>query len=75
VIVAVMGALFGIAIGLLFGWALQQALEPEGVTELAIPTGQLIGYLVFAAIAGVLTAIGPARRAANLDVLRSIAYE
>ncbi|HEX6130187.1 MAG TPA: FtsX-like permease family protein [Actinomycetota bacterium] len=75
VIVAVMGALFGIAIGLLFGWALQRALEPEGVTELAIPTGQLIGYLVFAAIAGVLTAIGPARRAANLDVLRSIAYE
>jgi putative ABC transport system permease protein len=75
VIIAVLGALLGLAIGVFFGWALQQALEGEGVTELAIPGGQLAGYVVFAAIAGVLTAIGPARRASRLNVLESIAYE
>ena len=75
VIIAVIGAVLGIAIGVFFGYALQQALEPEGVTELAIPTGQLLIYLVFAALAGVLAAIWPARRAARLDVLQAIAYE
>jgi putative ABC transport system permease protein len=75
VIIAVIGAVLGLAIGVFFGWALQQALEPEGVTELAIPTGQLLIYLVFAALAGVLAAIWPARRAARLDVLQAIAYE
>ena len=75
VIIAMMGAVLGIAIGLFFGWALQRALAPSGVTELSIPGGQLAGYLAFAALAGVLTAILPARRASRLDVLRSIAYE
>jgi putative ABC transport system permease protein len=75
VIIAVIGAVLGIAIGVFFGWALQQALEPEGITELAIPVGQLVVYLVFAGLAGVLAAVWPARRAARLDVLRAIAYE
>jgi putative ABC transport system permease protein len=75
VIIAVIGAVLGIAIGVFFGWALRKALEPEGVTELAIPVGQLLIYLVFAGLAGVLAAVWPARRAAKLDVLRAIAYE
>jgi putative ABC transport system permease protein len=75
VIIALFGALLGIVIGIGFGWALQRALEPEGVTELSIPVGQLAVYLVFAALAGVLAAVWPARRAARIDVLRAIAYE
>lgn len=75
VIIAVLGALLGLVIGVFFGWALQQALASEGVTELAIPAGQLTAYVVFAAIAGVFTAIGPARRAARLNVLEAISYE
>ncbi len=39
VIIAVLGALFGVVIGVLFGWALQQALAPEGVTEFRLPVG------------------------------------
>ena len=31
--------------------------------------------LVLAALAGVIAAIGPARRASRLDVLRALAYE
>ena len=75
VIIAVMGAVLGVVVGIFFGFALQRALVPQGVTELAIPVGQLILYVVFAGLAGVLAAIWPARRAAKLKVLESIAYE
>jgi putative ABC transport system permease protein len=75
VIIAVMGALLGIAVGVFFGFALQRALAPQGVTELAIPTGQLIVYVVFAALAGVVAAIWPAFRASRLNILESISYE
>ncbi|MGH2629045.1 MAG: ABC transporter permease [Actinomycetota bacterium] len=75
VIIAVFGAVLGVVIGVLFGWALQQALKSEGVSEFVVPVGQLVTYLVLAALAGVLAAIWPARRAAKLDVLDAIAYE
>jgi len=75
VIIAVFGAVVGIAIGVLFGWALQQALRNQGVTEFVLPVGQLVVYLVLAGLAGVLAAIWPARRAAKLDVLEAISYE
>ncbi len=75
VIIAVMGAVLGIAVGIFFGFALQRALAPQGVTELSIPVGQLIFYVVFAGLAGVIAAIWPARRASKLNILESIAYE
>jgi ABC-type antimicrobial peptide transport system permease subunit len=45
------------------------------VTELEVPVGQLVAYLLVAAAAGVLTAWFPARRAAGLSVLQAISYE
>jgi putative ABC transport system permease protein len=75
VIIAVFGAVLGLAIGICFGWALQQALRNEGVTEFVLPVGQLVAYLVLAGLAGVLAAIWPARRASKLDVLQAISYE
>jgi putative ABC transport system permease protein len=54
---------------------LQQALEPEGFSELGIPGGQLAIYVVFAAVLGVVFAIFPARRAARMNVLEAISYE
>jgi len=75
VIIAIYGALLGIAIGIFFGYALQQALASEGLTELTIPGVQLAIYLVLAGIAGVLAAVFPARRAARLNVLEAISYE
>jgi putative ABC transport system permease protein len=58
----------------LFAVLVSRPLADEGFT-LSIPIGQLIGLLVLAAIAGVLAAIGPARRASRLDVLEALAYE
>ena len=75
VIISVIGALVGMVIGIFFGWALVQALESEGITEFAIPGGELLLYLVLAGLAGVLAAIPPARRAARLNVLEAIATE
>ncbi|MGZ5352347.1 MAG: ABC transporter permease [Actinomycetota bacterium] len=74
-IISVMGALFGVVIGIGFGWALQQALAGEGFSELGIPGGQLAIYVVLAAVLGVLFSIFPARRAAKLNVLEAISYE
>ena len=51
------------------------ALEEDGLTELSIPWLQLGGFLLLAAVAGVLAAVFPARRAARLDVLRAIGTE
>ena len=53
VMIALFGAVLGIVVGIGFGWALQRALDPEGVIDLAIAVGQLVVYLVFAAVAGV----------------------
>jgi putative ABC transport system permease protein len=74
-IIAVMGALFGVVIGIAFGWALQQALVSRGFSEFGIPTTQLVVYVVVAAVFGWLFAFLPARRAARLNVLQAIAYE
>ena len=75
VIVSVIGALMGLAVGTFFGWALVTALESEGITELVIPGGQLAAYVIIAAVAGIIAALPPARRAARMDVLQAIATE
>ena len=75
VIIAVIGAVLGLAVGVLFGWVLVADLQSQGINRLVIPVGQLLFYVVMAAIAGVLAAVFPARRAANLDVLGAIAHE
>ena len=75
VITSVLGALLGLAIGIVFGAAIVQALGSEGITDLVVPGGQLLSYVVLAALAGVFAAVWPARRAAKLDVLAAIQAE
>ncbi|HEY5815903.1 MAG TPA: FtsX-like permease family protein [Solirubrobacterales bacterium] len=74
VITALIGALLGMVIGVIFAALIAQPLEDEGFA-LSYPVGQLLVMLVFAALAGVLAAIPPARRASRLDVLESLQYE
>lgn len=73
VIVSVFGALLGIAVGSAFGITLQRALAGKGITELRFPILRLALFVVVAAVAGVLAAVLPARRAARLDVLAAVA--
>ncbi len=74
VITALIGAVLGMVLGVIFAALLTVPLADEGF-ELAYPIGTLIIVLIAAALVGVLAAIGPARRAARLDVLRALAYE
>ena len=73
VVIALYGAVLGVVVGVGFGWALVRALHEEGITEFVLPYDQLAAVLVVAALAGVLAAALPARRAARLDVLRAVA--
>jgi len=75
IIVAVIGALLGVVLGLFFGVVVTSALSSQGIDVLSIPTGQIIGLVLFGVVAGLLAAILPARRAAKLNILESIAYE
>jgi putative ABC transport system permease protein len=74
VITSVIGGLLGVAIGLVFGWILSRGLADQGIV-FSIPYGLLVVVLIGAAIAGVMSAILPARRAARLDVLEALQYE
>jgi putative ABC transport system permease protein len=74
VITALIGAILGTVLGVIFAALVSRPLADEGFT-LSYPVGTLITLLVLAAVAGVVAAIGPARRASRLDVLRALAYE
>ncbi len=74
VITALIGALLGMVIGVIFAALIAQPLKDEGFA-LSYPVGQLIAMLVFAAFAGVIAAIPPARRASRLKVLEALQYE
>ncbi len=74
VITALIGAILGTVLGVIFASLVAIPLSDEGF-ELSYPIGTLLLLLVLAALAGVLAAIFPARRAARLDVLRALAYE
>jgi putative ABC transport system permease protein len=73
VITALLGTALGMAVGLFFGWVLVQALASEGLNVFRIPWASMIVIAVLSAAVGVLAAVFPARRAARLDVLESIA--
>lgn len=72
-IVSVFGALLGLAVGIAFGWIAVLAIPGELFDRLAIPYTSLAIYVVIAAIAGLVAASLPARRAARLNILDSIA--
>ena len=72
IIIALLGAVLGVGLGLVFGVALQRSQADSGVEVLSVPYLQLFIFVVLAGLVGVLAAVWPARRAARLDVLRAI---
>jgi putative ABC transport system permease protein len=73
-ITALIGAVLGLALGTFFAWIVTQPLLDEGFV-FELPAATMAVLLVMAALAGVLAAILPARRAARVDILRALAYE
>jgi putative ABC transport system permease protein len=74
VITAGIGAILGIVLGTVFALVVSRPLAEQGFV-FVLPVGTLIVFFVLAAIAGVLAAIPPARRAAKVDVLRAVTTE
>jgi putative ABC transport system permease protein len=74
VITAVIGALLGTAVGVLFAALATAALSDLGL-GFALPAGQLAIFLVLAVVVGVVGAAVPARRAARVDVLDAMRHD
>ena len=72
-VIALYGSVLGAALGLLVGQSFVRAMRDEGITEVAVPWGTVTVVLLLACAMGLLAAVVPARRAARLDVLASIA--
>lgn len=72
VVIAAIGALVGLGVGLLWGWWFVAALGSQGLSTVAVPWLRLGAFLVVALLAGVLAAWFPARRASRIDVLDAI---
>jgi putative ABC transport system permease protein len=75
VIIALQGTVLGLLIGVFFGWVLILAMKDQGVTQFSVPFVVLAIMVVVAALAGVVAAIQPSRRAAKLNILRALVTE
>lgn len=71
-LISLLGAVEGLVLGMLFGWAIVAASHSAGITHVVIPVVQLLVLAAAAGLAGIMAAIEPSRRAARLDVLRAI---
>ena len=72
-LLAVLGTLLGLGLGLVFGVLLQRVLAPQGITVLAVPAGQLAVFAALALLGGLCAALWPAWRAGRMPVLGAIA--
>jgi putative ABC transport system permease protein len=75
VLIAMLGTALGTTIGLGFAWTLVHAMKNQDLNRFAVPVHQLGLIVLAAAVAAVVAAALPARRAARLDVLKAISNE
>jgi putative ABC transport system permease protein len=75
VLMSLLGAVTGVVLGTVAGVALSRSMASSGVGTVSVPVPMLVAYLVVAALVGVVAAIGPARRASRVDVLRAVTAE
>ena len=74
-IVALMGTVIGIVLGLALSYTMVQALASQGITEFQVPVTGMVVVVVFGAALGVLASVRPSYKAAKLNVLDAIATE
>ncbi len=75
VIIAVVGSLLGIGLGVGLAFVGQRVLTGFGLSSLSLPWVWLAGLFVLAVLTGVVAAALPARRAARMPVMSALAYQ
>lgn len=70
-ILGVVGALIGVALGIVFGWAVVRVQAAN--VALVVPIGKVLALVAASAVAGVISAVLPARRAARGSIVGAIA--
>lgn len=74
-VVAVFGGILGVVLGVAFGVLASDIIPDSVVSTLSVPIGQMIVYLLIAALAGLASGVLPAIWAGRLKVLEAIGYE
>lgn len=73
-VIAGFGAVGGIAVGVLVGWGLTRSFSGDVPLDVfSAPAGRLLLIAAAGAVAGILAAVRPARRAARMPVLSALA--
>ncbi|MGW1960868.1 ABC transporter permease [Streptomyces sp. NPDC001935] len=75
VVIAVFGAVLGLALGIIWGVCVQQVLALQGMKALAIPWTTIVAVVIGSAVVGIVAALLPALRASRMNVLAAIAHE
>jgi putative ABC transport system permease protein len=75
VLIAVLGTLVGLCVGVGLSWAVLEALSSAGLTEFRLPVGSLAFITLMAAALAVLASVRPTRRASRLAILDAIAKQ
>ena len=74
VITALIGAALGLPLGVFLAAIVTRAMSDLGV-GFRLPVSSLVAFTALAAVAGIVAALPPARRASRLDVLHALQYE
>jgi putative ABC transport system permease protein len=74
VITALIGAALGLPLGVFLAAVVTRALSEQGIS-FSVPIGLLVVFTLVAVVAGIVAAVFPARRAAELNVLKALQYE
>ena len=72
IIVGLFGAVLGVLLGMVIGYAAVTAIPDSFISEIAIPWTWAILFLVLGGVLGMMAAVFPARRAARMNVLAAI---
>jgi putative ABC transport system permease protein len=75
VIIALLGTGLGFALGIGGAWGLARAMSGKGLSAFVVPPATMTAIAVMAVGAGVVAALGPARRAGRLNILKAIATD
>jgi putative ABC transport system permease protein len=75
VVIAALGALVGVGLGVVLGWAMVETLPFDDRVTVDVPVLSVSAIAAAAIVAGVVAGLLPAWRAGRLDVLEAVAAE